>query len=307
MNKNSTDFSEQKQSFTNPLNDEPVIQNFNRTKATETTTDIPIPEVDISDVPPNVKMGNIGGGSTPPPMEGQRPIGAQPNSNLPDEDSELSAEATADLCLMGFAQLKMFSSKIVKVSEKKLKSLDAEGDIDLSMQVQAHPSNPKKVSINELFLTFNESLNQNFTLSEDYIKVAKPILVAEFKKRGVALSPLTILGIVTAKDFVESFGKSWMQRNELINSVKKMTAEYKKTNEDKKVNKADYQESGFAAKEAPNRREPEEAQIIVNENAPTEIKKPKTTFTEATIIPNTKVKKERKKRVAKVVTSNNSL
>ena len=270
----NTDFTEMKQSF-NPLNDEPVVQNFNRSNNASSSNnaangDAPIPEVEIlDDFPPNVNMGggNFGGGNQTNnrsnPNSGFQ--GHKDEAELPDAEKEASAEAMAELTLMGYAKLKSLMGRLVKISDKKLDALETDGKINLSLKVQMHPADPTKVSVKQIISTFNDSVDEGFQVGKDYVKVAKPILKEEFLKSGLTPSPLVILGIVTVKDLGESFFTTMAQRNKILEQLIILN-EKNKDNQPKEGEKGNVAET--IQPNRPNRSEPEEAKVVVNEDAP---------------------------------------
>jgi len=288
--KDSTEILDEVESFS-PLNSEGVRPNGNRAQQPNgnthaTAEEIPEPNFTFTDKedPKN------SGGFTPPPMGDSKPGAGsssggsyrpnEPKQPIDDEDQEMSAEFTAEMALMGIGWLKQATFHLVKIKEKKLVKLEKSGDINLSLRIPLAPNNPQTVSLLEYVKQFNENNKPLFDLTEGYRKKARPILVKEFEKRGITMSPMGILVAATLKEFAEAGVQVFMMGNQMIDSLK----EYSASNKGESFNVQQTQPSpivpqpGDQSQQPPftygsDKREPEETQVSVNPNAPTVILK----------------------------------
>lgn len=162
--------------------------------------------------------GGMGGASSAPP-----PINPALN-NVPESELKMGAENVAKLMVDGYEQLHVFGNKWLQISQRKLRKLVAEGDIDLSVEIPYDYG--KTITAGEFIQEFNEQNKDTLTVSKEFKKEVTPVLTRVLQKRGAAMTDEQYLGFLILKDvglkaIIVSQVKSSM--NEMLNVIKDYT------------------------------------------------------------------------------------
>ncbi len=255
--------------FKDPLTQEEVVTNLNRQQTPQAEIvgdEAPLPEADFgASTSSNNNTNNTTQNSGNNQQQASEPKFNSEFDSLPKEEQEEGAEQTAELAIYGYCQLKLLIPKAVGISEKSLKKLEKKGDIDLSIPVKQSPSNPRPTTILNIVEQFNESIKKPYETADQFKEAVKPLLVSIFKKKGVALSPEHLLGILVIQDVVGTAittARCMADRRELINDLKEIKEAYSKNNIPTTQQTASTQSFGTS-----NRTEPEEERVRVNPDA----------------------------------------
>jgi hypothetical protein len=173
----------------------------------------------------NEGMGGMGGAAptaTPP-------INPAVN-NIPDAELKMGAENVAKIMIDGYEQLHTFGNKWLQISQRKLRKMVAEGEIDLSVQIPYEYG--KTITAGQFIEEFNEQNKDTLTVSKEFKKEVTPVLTRVLQKRGAALTDEQYLGYLVLKDvglkaIIVTQVKSSM--NEMLEVIKEYTQTLKET------------------------------------------------------------------------------
>lgn len=162
--------------------------------------------------------GGMGASSSAPP-----PINPALN-NVPESELKMGAENVAKLLVDGYEQMHVFGNKWLQISQRKLRKMVAEGDIDLSVQIPYDYG--KTITAGEFIEEFNEQNKDTLTVSKEFKKEVTPVLTRVLQKRGAAMTDEQYLGFLIVKDvglkaIIVSQVRSSM--NEMLNVIKEYT------------------------------------------------------------------------------------
>ncbi|MBM3417300.1 MAG: hypothetical protein FJY17_00075 [Bacteroidetes bacterium] len=163
--------------------------------------------------------GGMGGAqsSAPPPIN--------PALNkVPDSELKMGAENVAKLLVDGYEQLHVFGNKWLQISQRKLRKMVANGEIDLSVQIPYEYG--KTITAGEFIQEFNSQNQDTLTVSKEFKKEVTPVLTRVLQKRGAAMTDEQYLGFLILKDvglkaIIVTQVRSSM--NEMLNVIKDYT------------------------------------------------------------------------------------
>lgn len=161
--------------------------------------------------------------SSYPSQNASAPINPSMN-NIPDADSKLGAEHMAKLLIDGYEQLHIFANKGLQISERKLRKLESEGEIDLSIEIPYDYG--KSITAGEFIKEFNEQNKDTLTVSKEFKKEVTPVLTRVLQKRGAGVTDEQYLGYLIGKDILVKgviFSQIKSTANDMINVIKENT------------------------------------------------------------------------------------
>jgi hypothetical protein len=214
--------------FIDVVNEKPYTTMSVATNPSQISSSIPEPSYQ-----PNTIRGNenpysmlnegMGGGMGGGTNAGTPPINPAVN-NIPDAELKMGAENVAKIMIDGYEQLHTFGNKWLQISQRKLRKMVAEGEIDLSVQIPYEYG--KTITAGEFIQEFNEQNKDTLTVSKEFKKEVTPVLTRVLQKRGAALTDEQYLGYLVLKDvglkaIIVTQVKSSM--NEMINVIKDYT------------------------------------------------------------------------------------
>lgn len=116
---------------------------------------------------------------------------------MPEEDKNDSADHVADLVLHGFGELNKQLPKLFLLSEKKMKVLHKEGQINIYRRLPLHNGTGQTISTIDYVLNHNNETIKKFELPDSFKDQVKPLLSAVLKKKGAAVTPeQALIGLV---------------------------------------------------------------------------------------------------------------
>ena len=145
-------------------------------------------------------------------------------NNIPDADSKLGAEHMAKLIIDGYEQLHIFANKGLQIPERKLRKLESEGEIDLSIEIPYDYG--KSITAGEFIKEFNEQNKDTLTVSKEFKKEVTPVLTRVLQKRGAGVTDEQYLGYLIGKDILVKgviFSQIKSTANDMINVIKENT------------------------------------------------------------------------------------
>jgi hypothetical protein len=213
--------------FIDVVNEKPYTQMNVNVGANQVGTSIPEPVFAANTINANenpYKMLNddfgasMGGAQKP-----NAPINPAMN-NLPDGDAKMGAEHMAKLIVDGYEQLHLFANKALQIPERKLRKLESEGEIDLSVEIPYDYG--KSITAGDFIKEFNEQNKDTLTVSKEFKKEVTPVLTRVLQKRGAGLTDEQYLAYLFGKDIVVKgviFNQIKGTANDMINVIKDYT------------------------------------------------------------------------------------
>lgn len=121
-------------------------------------------------------------------------------SPLSEAEKEASAKQMSEMTIDAYKQLHVFANSMLQFPKKKLKKLESEGVIDLSVSIPYEEG--KTVTASEFINEFDEQNKDALTVDKEFEKEVKPPLTRVFKKNGVGLSDEQTLIYLFSKDII---------------------------------------------------------------------------------------------------------
>jgi hypothetical protein len=145
-------------------------------------------------------------------------------NNIPDADSKLGADHMAKLIVDGYEQLHLFANKGLQIPERKLRKLESEGEIDLSVEIPYDYG--KTITAGEFIKEFNEQNKDTLTVSKEFKKEVTPVLSRVLAKRGAGVTDEQYLMYLFGKDILVKgviFSQIKGTANDMISVIKDYT------------------------------------------------------------------------------------
>jgi hypothetical protein len=145
-------------------------------------------------------------------------------NDVSDGDKKMGAQHMAKLLVEGYEQLHVFGNKALQVPEKKIRKLEKEGLIDLSIPIPYEYG--KTITAGEFLQDYNEQNKDALTVSKEFKKEVTPVLTRVLEKRGAGLTDEQYLGFLVGKDLVVKLvivAQLRSTMNDMINVIKDYT------------------------------------------------------------------------------------
>jgi len=146
-------------------------------------------------------------------------------SGLPKKDKEMAASHMAKLILQGYEWIHDLGNKGLKVSEKKLNKLQAEGEMNLNAMIDYDYG--KKMRAGDFFKEYNNQVEGILKVSDEFKEEVTPVLERVLAKRGVGMTDEQLLMFMFGKDIAAKsmmFFQQKQQLNFMIQSIKEATS-----------------------------------------------------------------------------------
>jgi hypothetical protein len=163
--------------------------------------------------------GSSGGGSG----SSSTPINPSLNEVGSQEKKE-AASHMAKLIMDGYEGLNKAANSLVQVSPKQIRKLQAEGELDMTVQIPYEMGNT--ISFGEFVQEFNEQNKETFVVTKEFKKDVMPVLTRVLEKRGAGLTDEQYLMFAFGKDIaVKAFLGFQIKSslNDVINLGKEFT------------------------------------------------------------------------------------
>jgi hypothetical protein len=204
----------------NPLDEAVNEKAYSRPNFNATTEDLNKPIEEPRFAPPPIQK---------PTVEREDPRKREPVnpefSGLPKKDKEMAASHMAKLILQGYEWMHDLGNKGLKVSEKKLNKLQAEGEMNLNAMIDYDYG--KKMRAGDFFKEYNQQVEGILKVSDEFKEEVTPVLERVLAKRGVGMTDEQLLMFMFGKDIAAKsmmFFQQKQQLNFMIQSIKEATA-----------------------------------------------------------------------------------
>ncbi len=206
----------------NPLDEAVNEKSYTSGNISSSFEDLTKPIEEPKFTPPPLKKANIPTNEEPD-YKKREPINPEMRS-LPKKDTEMAASQAASLILNGYEWLHTLANKGLKVSERKLNKLQAEGEINLNAMIDYDYG--KKIRAGEFFQEYNQQVDGLLQVSDEFKEETKPVLERVLAKRGIGMTDEQMLMYLFGKDIAVK-GVMFMQQkgqlNYMIQSIKEAT------------------------------------------------------------------------------------
>lgn len=145
-------------------------------------------------------------------------------NNMPEADLKMGAEHLAKMIVDGYEQLHVFANKSLQIPEKKLRKLQADGEIDLTVHIPYDYG--KTIAAGDFIKEFNEQNKDTLTVTKEFKKEVTPVLTRVLQKRGAVLTDEQMLLYLFGKDIAVKgviFTQIKSTANDAINVIKDYT------------------------------------------------------------------------------------
>ena len=179
--------------------------------------------IDSNENPYNMLGGDGQPSSNSGPKNNSAPFNPMMN-DVSDGDKKTGAQHMAKLLVEGYEQLHVFGNKALQVPEKKIRKLEKEGLIDLSIPIPYEYG--KTITAGEFLQDYNEQNKDALTVSKEFKKEVTPVLTRVLEKRGAGLTDEQYLGFLVGKDLVVKLvivAQLRSTMNDMINVIKDYT------------------------------------------------------------------------------------
>ncbi len=202
----------------NPL-DEPVNEKtYSQPNIGASAEDIknPIPEPSFTP-PPFTK-------AAPPKIEPKRePINPE-MKQLSKKDTEMASAHMAKMIMQGYEWAHTLANNGLKVSEKKLHKLQAQGDMNLNAMIDYEYG--KQIRAGDFFEEYNNQTKDLLKVTDEFKEEVTPVLERVLAKRGIGLTDEQLLMFMFGKDIATKsvlFFQQKAQVNSMIQSIREAT------------------------------------------------------------------------------------
>jgi len=178
----------------NPL-DEPVNEKrYTQPNVNTSAADLNRPIQEPSFAPPPLQAKNIASNDEPRKRE---PINPEMKS-IPKKETEFAAKQAAQMIIQGYEWAHGFANNGLKISERKLNQLQAEGEINLNAMISYEYG--KTMRAGEFFQVYNQQVTNVLTVSDEFKEEVTPVLERVLAKRGIGLTDEQYLIYLFGKD-----------------------------------------------------------------------------------------------------------
>jgi len=150
-------------------------------------------------------------------------------NDLDSKDKKIACESLVDTVLDAYEQAHKYAQYVVKVDEETLMQKQAQGKIDLSMQVPVTETGDT-MSVAEFVAQYNEQSANALQYDKDFGYKVRPAMIRVFMKRGWGMTDEQFLLYMFGKDIAIKVGIMFQLKktiNGTLNTLEKM---YKREN-----------------------------------------------------------------------------
>lgn len=139
-------------------------------------------------------------------------------NDLSDKDKRIACESLVDTCLDAYEQLHKYAQMVVKVDEEQLMQKQAEGKIDLSMEVPV-TENGDTMSVGEFVAQFNQQSTDALKYDKEFGYKVRPAMIRVFMKRGWGMTDEQYLLYMFGKDVAVKLSIMYQLKKTINNTL----------------------------------------------------------------------------------------
>jgi hypothetical protein len=170
-------------------------------------------------------MGQNEGGGFDNPFD-------NPNSamnDLDNKDKKIACESLVDTVLDAYEQAHRYAQYIVKVDEESLMERQAQGKLDLSMQIPVTETGDT-MSVAEFVAQYNEQSANALAYDKDFGYKVRPAMIRVFMKRGWGMTDEQFLMYMFGKDIAVKVGIMYQLKKTINGTLDTLEKAYRRQN-----------------------------------------------------------------------------
>lgn len=203
----------------NPFNENVVERDY----ATPKTASGVVEEIEEpSFVPPsyediiqerNQQQENEFAQNNPSPFDNPNPA----MNELDDKEKRIACESLVDTCLDAYEQAHRYAQFFVKMDEEELMQKQAEGKLDLSMEIPV--SETQSMSVMEFVAQYNEQSANALQYDKEFGYKVRPAMIRVFMKRGWGMTDEQFLLYMFGKDIAIKVGMVYSLKKTINSTI----------------------------------------------------------------------------------------
>ena len=168
---------------------------------------------------------NEGGGGFDNPFDNPNPA----MNDLDNKDKKIACESLVDTVLDAYEQAHKYAQYIVKVDEESLMERQAQGKLDLSMQIPVTETGDT-MSVAEFVAQYNEQSANALEYDKDFGYKVRPAMIRVFMKRGWGMTDEQFLLYMFGKDIAIKVGIMYQLKKTINGTLETLEKAYRRQN-----------------------------------------------------------------------------
>jgi hypothetical protein len=147
--------------------------------------------------------------------------------DIPKKETEMAAAQMAKLILQGYEWAHKLGNKGLQISDRKIKKLESEGEINLSALI-TYDYTKSDITAGEFIKEYNSQVENVLTVSEEFKEEVTPVLIRVLSKRGIGLTDEQYLMYLFGQDLAGKtmiFVQQKQQVNYMIDVIKEASVQ----------------------------------------------------------------------------------
>lgn len=150
-------------------------------------------------------------------------------NELDDKEKRIACESLVDTCLDIYEQAHRYAQYVIKVDEESLMKKQAEGKIDLSMEIPIS-ENGESMSVGEFVAQYNEQSANAIKYDKEFGYKVRPAMIRVFLKRGWGMTDEQYLLFMFGKDITIKLGMMYSLKKTINSSLEMFEKAYRRSN-----------------------------------------------------------------------------
>lgn len=170
-------------------------------------------------------MNEMGGGGFDNPFDNPNPA----MNDLDNKDKKIACESLVDTVLDAYEQAHRYAQYVVKVDEETLMQKQAQGKLDLSMQIPVTETGDT-MSVGEFVAQYNEQSANALQYDKEFGYKVRPAMIRVFMKRGWGMTDEQFLLYMFGKDIAIKVGIMFQLKKTINGTLDTLEKAYKRQN-----------------------------------------------------------------------------
>jgi hypothetical protein len=150
-------------------------------------------------------------------------------NDLDNKDKKIACESLVDTVLDAYEQAHKYAQYVVKVDEETLMAKQAQGKLDLSMQIPVTETG-ETMSVGEFVANYNEQSANALQYDKDFGYKVRPAMIRVFMKRGWGMTDEQFLLYMFGKDIAIKVGIMFQLKKTINGTLDTLEKVYKREN-----------------------------------------------------------------------------
>jgi hypothetical protein len=163
-------------------------------------------------------------------------------NDLDNKDKKIACESLVDTVLDAYEQAHRYAQYVVKVDEETLMQKQAQGKLDLSMQIPVTETGDT-MSVGEFVANYNEQSANALKYDKDFGYKVRPAMIRVFMKRGWGMTDEQFLLYMFGKDIAIKVGIMFQLKKTINGTLDTIEKAYKRQSPNSSSNTRVYEEN----------------------------------------------------------------